>query len=217
MNNKIFFWYTNINAFSDENYNYLLGLLPLRIRLDVQKHKFIKDQKMMLGGRLLVNHFYSQKDILFSLDELNYTEKGKPYLSDNRFFNISHSANYIVVVFSTSELGVDIEEIKKININQFTEVLHKNEISTIESSDESIREFYNVWTRKEAYFKANGYGITNNDLSNVDCLANSIVDNQKWFLKSFDLIKGYKVAICYQDQESQIEFKEFDLNNYNTY
>ena len=84
----------------------------------------------------------------------------------NIFFNLSHSSGVSLLAFDPgSEIGVDVEMIDEefdyepIVKRWFT----PEEGKYIWQSKENSRiRFYELWTRKEAYLKAIGEGITKN-------------------------------------------------------
>jgi len=98
--------------------------------------------------------------------EFEFGRFGKPSLRMHEMeFNVSHSGDVVLVAIGgQSPLGVDVE----------TERPHRDlprlaqrffapgEVERLESVPESGRAgaFYRCWTRKEAYLKARGTGIT---------------------------------------------------------
>jgi 4'-phosphopantetheinyl transferase len=100
---------------------------------------------------------------------LNYNSFGRPFVSGysrQMFFNLSHSKGLSVLAFDPdNEIGVDAEkmdaefEYEPIVQHFFT----KDEEGYIERSNGKFRHrFYELWTRKEAFLKALGIGITEN-------------------------------------------------------
>ena len=96
-----------------------------------------------------------------------YGEQGKPFLSDfpNFKFNISHSHDFVVFALAKNmTLGVDVEFI---NPEIDCEVIaprffSKNEAATLLALPPIDRPpiFFNCWTRKEAFIKAKGGGLS---------------------------------------------------------
>ena len=114
--------------------------------------------RMLLGKYLQAN----PRDLQFG-----YTEYGKPFLKDESGlrFNLSHSHNRAVFAFvSDSPIGVDIEKIK--TDFQVMEVARNffssDEILALETFPlkERAAGFYRCWTRKEAFIKAQGSGLS---------------------------------------------------------
>jgi 4'-phosphopantetheinyl transferase len=94
-------------------------------------------------------------------------EYGKPELDgvEGLSFNVSHSGNLALVAISAGgPLGVDIERID--SSSDFTSVATTSfselEISEISATpaDHRARAFFSCWTRKEAYIKATGRGLS---------------------------------------------------------
>ncbi len=105
-------------------------------------------------------------------DELEFrcTQYGKPELAkgcaeaDLRF-NVSHSEDYALYgITRAQEIGVDIEHVKTIpEANQMAgHFFSPNEKSSLDglSSGELPRGFFRYWTRKEAFIKARGQGLS---------------------------------------------------------
>ena len=81
--------------------------------------------------------------------------KGKP-LSDNSFFNVSHSHGLVVFVKDDNyPIGVDVEKIEFIGSKMRRYISTETEYETIHSDE----DFYRLWTNKESLVKALGTGI----------------------------------------------------------
>lgn len=96
--------------------------------------------------------------------------RGKPYLagvpSGGRgvFFNLSHSGKLALIGVAATELGLDVEKVR--HLESLTEIARKHfspaEFTALEALAGPARElaFYRCWTRKEAYIKALGEGLS---------------------------------------------------------
>ena len=74
---------------------------------------------------------------------------GKPCLkTQEKFFSISHSGEYILIGFSDYECGVDIEQIKNRNYQAIAE--------RMQFQAETPEDFYKEWTKYEAEYKLGG-------------------------------------------------------------
>ena len=84
-------------------------------------------------------------------------EYGKPYIND-LFFNISHSKDWIGIIISSEECGIDIEKIElKIDKDKFaSRILSDKENVESVTIDYLIRK----WTILETYYKIIGRGIS---------------------------------------------------------
>ncbi|MBF0499295.1 MAG: 4'-phosphopantetheinyl transferase superfamily protein [Candidatus Riflebacteria bacterium] len=104
--------------------------------------------------------------------ELSFAEEtgGKPFVAGSGApppvrYSVSHSADLLVVGISRDfEIGIDVEKIRE---NYQPEPIVKRFFSAREyevwqgfPENERIEAFFRAWTRKEAYLKGTGKGIT---------------------------------------------------------
>lgn len=91
-----------------------------------------------------------------SMPKIKKGEHGKPYFEKSGIcFNISHTNGLQVIAISDSEVGVDVEKIKSVNLkiaSRFTKEEHDYVTD--------LWRFFEVWTKKEAYLKYKGTGIS---------------------------------------------------------
>ena len=103
-------------------------------------------------------------------------KNGKPYIKNlpDFHFNISHSENAVVVAISNSEVGIDCEKLRSADLRiakrRFTE---KEYAYITEDSSNTDLRFFEIWTKKEAFLKQNGKGITL-PLNSFDVTNNSL-------------------------------------------
>lgn len=124
-----------------------------------------------------------------------YGQKGKPYFNNLPiYFNLSHSGDYVLCVVADTEVGADIQQM---NDNDYwrtaerffqqDEVAMMRQLATVE---EQKRLFYKLWTRKEAYGKFTGEGITK-------ALSADMIDFPKDTLwEEYENLDGYCIAVC---------------------
>jgi 4'-phosphopantetheinyl transferase len=95
------------------------------------------------------------------------TAQGKPYAENCALeFNLSHSGKWLVCAVGDQPLGVDIEAIKPRNLRIAERFFTQREQEFLAPDQEdALLRFLQIWTAKEAYFKALGTGIT--DLKSV--------------------------------------------------
>ena len=131
---------------------------------------FIKDRNHFVVARgLLRNLLAAYLGINCANLSFSYGAQGKPFLLlDNQShinFNISHSHGRAAFAFSRGrELGVDIEYVKDdfdvdLIANRF---FSRAEVLSLRTVRADLRKqaFFNCWTRKEAYIKARGEGLS---------------------------------------------------------
>lgn len=158
--------------------------------------------------------------------QFSYSHYGKPSLAtgsaDDRLrFNVSHSGGMALFALSNNrELGVDIEFIRPdIEHDRIAErFFSPREVSVLLSLPEALRTeaFFNCWTRKEAYIKARGEGLSF-PLDQFDvslrpgepaALLETLGDAgeaARWRLHAMDPREGYAAAIA-------VEGKDWRLN-----
>lgn len=98
-----------------------------------------------------------------SLSEDSY---GKPLLRDESLnFNLSHSGDFaLIAIAQERKVGVDVERIRS-GISSHViaqQYFSKSEFAELQSLPLEQREtaFFTCWTRKEAYIKAQGLGLS---------------------------------------------------------
>lgn len=102
--------------------------------------------------------------------EFSYGPHGRPTLRDqnavNEFcFNVSHSKGLALYAFTRNrQIGIDVEWIRsEMASEQVAErFFAPQEVATLRAlpSDAQLEAFFNCWTRKEAFVKASGEGLS---------------------------------------------------------
>lgn len=119
----------------------------------------------------------------FGKIDIQRTKNGKPYIKDSKLsFNVSHSADAIIAIVGLGydSVGIDMEIIQNKDREKIIErFFQKEEIDFINSSYDKNLEFYNIWTKKEAYIKKNALNMTYISKINVlkEKIDTFIIDN----------------------------------------
>lgn len=90
-----------------------------------------------------------------SKDKLLKKKMGKPYFDHGPFFNISHSGQYVVMVVSPTEIGVDIEENRNRDMSSLLRIFNEAEAKMVKEH----QDFYYMWCAKESLIKCIGGSI----------------------------------------------------------
>jgi 4'-phosphopantetheinyl transferase len=160
-------WHCNIAA-DDQGFQRCLLLLDaaeqaqaLAIKNESRRHRYVIAQGHL---RSLLSKTVKQPPEALRIAK---TEHGKPYLVDfpEVAFNLSHSADAMVIAIGQNcRLGIDMEICK--SRTNFPALVDKC-FAEVEASwwhalpeIEKSLEFYRFWTRKEAFVKAIGRGIS---------------------------------------------------------
>lgn len=93
-------------------------------------------------------------------------EKGKPHLVEDKLhFSLSHQGDYVACAVDEKPVGIDIGQIRKVELPLINRVCTEDELcyvlgSSEETNDKVWDRFMRIWTAKEAYLKYTGEGIT---------------------------------------------------------
>ncbi|MDZ5634890.1 4'-phosphopantetheinyl transferase family protein [Janthinobacterium sp. GMG1] len=110
---------------------------------------------------------------------------GKPSLAGQALhFNLSHSGDAMLLAVARHAVGVDVEQCAgtPLDLDPLLDLLcHADERAAMAAlaPDQRRQQFYQLWTRKEAYLKALGTGLS------VDCrlLSFAPVDTGLWRMR----------------------------------
>jgi 4'-phosphopantetheinyl transferase len=151
---------------------------------------------------------------------LTANEFGKPFLKGSDVqFNVSYSKHVgLVAVSPGKKVGCDIEwrdpGFPSADIAQA--FFSPAEVRAYREVDPSqrVEAFFNCWTRKEAYIKARGWGLS----LPLDSFEVSVVPGQPakllggcagWSVKGFEPIAGFEAAVVAEGECWQLRFKGF--------
>lgn len=183
---------------NDDVFEFYLNKLPNKMKRRVLAYKNWRDRHNYLFGKMLLLHgidvFGLRK---FDLDNMKYSPYGKPYFDESINFNISHSGKYVVCALSDEgPIGIDVEEVRDINIDNFRQVWTVNEWKRLNKSFYVNREFFYLWTRKEAVIKADGQGLSI-ELESIDVSSDRVICNGDiWYLKELLVDNEYFVHLA---------------------
>lgn len=142
---------------------------------------------------------------------------GKPFLmvknvSDLIYFNMSDSGDRVIYAFNRAgEIGIDIEKIRSDFATQEVaeQFFSDHEASVLRSlpEKEKVEGFYNCWTRKEAFIKAIGEGLSYplkdfdvtlapGEPAKVLRIKGDAREASEWTLQEIPIAADYKAAIA---------------------
>ena len=129
----------------------------------------------------------------FGLDKFGMEtgEHGKPFLAAHPeiHFSISHCQKAIAVVVSDNPVGIDVESFRTFNEGLLDKSMNAAEKADILSSEVPEEKFVSYWTCKEAVFKMQGTGITDNL---HDILSGGVTTGTK-----INREKGYALSVAW--------------------
>ncbi len=175
---------------------------------------FERDRRHYIAGRgmmrELLGRYLGQASVVL---QFRYTDMGKPYLEEADLrFNLAHSHGLAVLAVARGrEVGVDVEYVRS---DFEAEALVQNffsprEIAALEKMPERLRRdaFFIGWTRKEAYLKGIGKGLSVS-LDGFDVSLDSGADPilletrhdpaqvARWTLRDLQPAPGYAAALA---------------------
>lgn len=213
-----------ISDLSEDEIKKISRFISERKRNKIKKFHKKEDKLRGIFSELLIRKMIikelkiKNKDIIFEVDKY-----GKPFLKDREdiYINTSHSGEYVIGAVDNKPIGVDVEMIKKMEVNGIIEklftpreqdyILDNGKLIT---SSECIERFYEIWTLKESFVKCIGRGLSIplnhfsiyfNEEREIEI--NTKVSENRFLFKEINLNKEYKISIC---SEGNIITNEYD-------
>jgi 4'-phosphopantetheinyl transferase len=192
-----------------------------------QNFHFTKDKQSFIVARSLLRIILSK--YLHTpprLIEFCYGPHGKPALASNDGgelqFNLSHSNGMLLMAVSKNRpIGVDVEYMRndptRLKIaDRFFSPREVSKLRSLPDVDQK-RAFYTCWTRKEAYIKAKGMGLSlpldQFDVSLIPGEAPALLWNasdpeevSQWMFYDLPPIPGFATALVVKSPPVGIEF-----------
>jgi 4'-phosphopantetheinyl transferase len=137
-------------------------------RLRAARFRFARDRERFVAARGLLREILAlYLNVAARQLSFGYGPNGKPFLAEHGGlrFNVSHSLNVaLVAVAHEREVGVDIEHARyDIPVEEIAETVfsapEKRTLSRLDGEAKRMT-FLRFWTRKEAYIKADGRGMS---------------------------------------------------------
>jgi 4'-phosphopantetheinyl transferase len=193
-----------------------------RFRFPNLTRNFIVDHGRL---RLLLGAYTQSRpeDLVFARNEFGKPKLANPALTNHRLhFNLSHTKGLtLLAVCLGSEVGIDVEAVRPMDDWQGIALSHfsPRENAALQSTIESDRQngFFRCWTRKEAFLKANGLGLSKPlDLFAVSLAADEFPEllscewdsqaTSRWSLVSLALGPEFAAALAIQRREWTLRF-----------
>lgn len=196
----------------------LVQILSLEEQSRAERFHSEQDRLHFIVGRIVLRILLSQYLMINPNHiEFHYKSNGKPYLTskyggDNLFFNLAHSNKLALYSFACArEVGIDLEYIRSLtNFEQIAaRFFSAGENATLQklTGSQKLEAFFSCWTRKEAYIKAIGVGLSYPinqvdvtlapgepaRLLNVEGYPEEV---DRWSLKAFVPTPGYLAALA---------------------
>jgi 4'-phosphopantetheinyl transferase len=220
---EIHLWYANVDhlieKFHVRNFDQFLSADELE---RVSRFRFNRDRKLFLAAhglmRVILSNYLNVKpsELSFSIGPF-----GRPELagSSSRLrFNLSHSGKAVLLgVTLQAAIGVDIALVqsaeKLLDVARQSFTPRETEWIAGVAADEKIDRFFTIWTLKEAYVKARGFGL-NLPLASFDIIAAADGSarlgreeplhphHQRWIFRHFRILNEYRAAVAVRSIQS---------------
>jgi 4'-phosphopantetheinyl transferase len=225
--NEVHVWRESLDLTALQS-KHLRGILSDDELLRAGRFRFERDQKRYIAARGILRMILGRY-----LDEhpqkihFEYLPNGKPVLSikpgsDTLRFNLSHSGELaLYAVARGRNIGIDIERIRDdVALEQIAnKFFSHDEISSLGKSHKKKRNevFFRYWTRKEAFLKATGEGISfpmdQFDVSLISGMDLSPIifpgdkqESPRWYVQDLFPGAGYAAAIAGERGEWDLSY-----------
>lgn len=199
----------------NSEFHRLLSLLPETMRAKTLRFRKWEDAHAHLMGKLLLKKGLEDLGYNHDLSQVKLSSYNRPYINSAIDFNISHAGNYVICAFSTiGRIGIDIEKVDIIEVNDFHSQWNEKEWNEIITSKNIYRQFYTFWTIKEAVVKADGRGLSipfenikiKKGKGKVNC------DGICWEIKEVFINEDYICYLASKAQISEIKIQKIETN-----
>lgn len=194
---------------SDDRLRALLATLPVPLREKIGRYRRWQDRQAVLLSRLLLRRGLIRAGLgPDCLDAIVEDANGRPGLPCSAVdFNLSHSARQggaaACAVSRAGRVGVDVERIRPIAVEDFRRWLTKEDWQIIESAEDPHRAFFTVWTIKESALKADGRGISVMERAQIND-NHVVLDGVRWFFNRITLGPDYCLSVACQHEEPEL-------------
>ena len=159
-----------------------------------------------------------------------FSEYGKPSLTDefsasDLKFNVSHSGEKLLIAISKGrEIGIDVEKIRPdFSTEEIAErYFSAFEVTRFRSLPEEVRSeaFFSCWTRKEAYIKAIGNGLScpldefdvtfaPGEPAGLLAVRGHAFPASAWSMHDLEVGPGYKAALVAEGKDWRLTFRDW--------
>ena len=193
-----------------------------RFHFDSDRHRFVIAHIALRD--ILSRYLHCQPgELTFSVNQY-----GKPSLNNHKLeFNLSHSGDFVLIaVTQERKVGVDVEHIRTDTrlesiANRYFSASEVSELMAL-TPEQRISGFFNCWTRKEAYIKAHGLGLslplesfdvslTPNEPAILRATRPDTQEAARWTLLALDIAPEYASAVAVEGKDMEFRMWEWSL------
>lgn len=208
------------------HFNTLINFLDHDEGNRINRYLRWEDAQRALIGKILIRSLISDRygiknqEIYFSKNKF-----GKPYFKcvKDFHFNISHSGQWIVYAIDNSPIGIDVEEINDMDLKIADRFFSKEEQRDLMQQDKKSRldYFFDLWTLKESYIKAEGKGLSipldSFSIRKSDRTISLEGSSRSYYFKQYDVAAKYKLSVCSMNNNFPAQVNIMELNEFIQY
>lgn len=221
--NEIHLWLVDLEI-SEQRSLALSSLLSPYEQSRAARFVFPRDRLRFIAARGHLREILSRYDSV-SADRITFVANsyGKPFLNGGSRlqFNLSHSESLALIGITLDRaIGVDIEAAKPelASDDVAKQCFSAREFESLSSVPEAdrCREFFTIWTLKEAYIKALGMGLSYElDAFDVSTTAenallldtNDVAAPDKWTLHPLQTVAHFSAALAYEGKHAKLCYR----------
>jgi 4'-phosphopantetheinyl transferase len=221
---EVHIWQVSLDV-ADGHWQVLMSLLPDDEQAKASRFHFVKHRRRHTVSRAALRTLLGQYlKLPPPAIEFTYNAHGKPRLADERLrikFNVSHTEEIMLVAFAIdSEVGVDIESVLRdvdyvdIGKRWFSPLESRTLLSMPEN--QRIDAFFRAWSRKEAYIKARGEGMSHplcQFTVTMDELEPRLIEHQddpretsRWRFIDIDVAQNYQATVVVESSDWKVNY-----------
>jgi len=219
--NAVHVWIASVAAHAAQE-SVLLRLLDADEQAKARRFYFAADraQYIIAHGllRTVLGQYLELPPTVLRFDAGQY---GKPILRDPPQplqFNMSHSGDLIAIAIAYDRpVGIDVERWVDVEYDDLSETffsdLERSELRSL-TAEQKAAGFFACWTRKEAYIKATGFGVSQGldyfDVSLTPGAPARLVDDRlsgrpsEWSMHELVIHAGYSGALAVRGDDVAI-------------
>ena len=184
---------------------------------------FPRDRQLFIASRALLRIILAgyletePNGVSFSYSEKQKPSLGAAHAGSGVTFNLSHSGGIALLAFThRREIGVDVEQVRRdfdveAIARRFFSPHERAQLADLPTA-KRFEAFFRCWTRKEAYMKATGEGLSlplhQFDVSIAAGESNALLatppnsaEAALWSLREIPAPPGYVAALCVRGHE----------------
>ncbi|MCB2198624.1 4'-phosphopantetheinyl transferase superfamily protein [bacterium] len=186
-----------------------LAVLPQTIIEEIRRFRRWQDRTNALASRLVLRKVFKERGLPDdSLEHLERTRQGRPFLVGMPDFNISHCDGLLVcAIASEGELGIDVENVRPVSFDDFRTQFSDEEWRAIHRGSEPERHFFRLWTLKESLVKADGRGLGLDLLTIQHRHGIAILDGKQYHVRELELGAGFCAHVASREPITEVHIQ----------